>query len=190
MVHGLTPARKAEPSAAPIPTPPIPAPSIAPFLIGHGYDLHRIEPATTNKKLILAGVVASEELGAISHSDGDVIFHALVDAMLGALGQGDIGQLFPNTDPRWKDAPSRLFVEEAMRRVRQAGYRVGNVDITLLLEKPKIGPLRQQMLDSLRSLLGGAAIVNLKAGTNEGCDAIGRGEAVAAHAVVLLAAAT
>jgi 2-C-methyl-D-erythritol 2,4-cyclodiphosphate synthase len=135
-------------------------------------------------------MVASEELGAISHSDGDVIFHALVDAMLGALGQGDIGQLFPNTDPRWKDAPSRLFVEEAMRRVRQAGYRVSNADITLLLEKPKIGPLRQQMLDSLRPLLGGAAIVNLKAGTNEGCDAIGRGEAVAAHAVVLLAAAT
>jgi 2-C-methyl-D-erythritol 2,4-cyclodiphosphate synthase len=110
--------------------------------------------------------------------------------MLGALGQGDIGQLFPTPirDGRMRPAASSSKKRCAAFVRPATGWAI--VDITLLLEKPKIGPLRQQMLDSLRSLLGGAAIVNLKAGTNEGCDAIGRGEAVAAHAVVLLAAAT
>jgi 2-C-methyl-D-erythritol 2,4-cyclodiphosphate synthase len=183
MVHGLTPARQAghsSPAGAPQP--------VAPFLVGHGYDIHRLERVTANKKLVLAGVVVSEEMAPVAHSDGDVVFHALVDAILGALGQGDIGQLFPNTDPRWKDASSRVFVEDAVRRAREAGYRVSNLDVTLLLERPKVSPLKPQMIEALRALFDPGTIVNIKAGTNEGCDAIGRGEAVAAHAVVLLAA--
>jgi 2-C-methyl-D-erythritol 2,4-cyclodiphosphate synthase len=184
MVHGLTPARKDSPSSTAKPARPV-----APFLVGHGYDIHRLQPAADARKLILAGVVVSDELAPVAHSDGDVIFHALVDAILGALGQGDIGQLFPNTDQRWKDASSRVFVHEAIQRARQGGYQLSNLDITLLLERPKIAPFRQAMLDSLRSFFDAGAIVNLKVGTNEGCDSIGRGEAVAAHAVVLLAAA-
>lgn len=175
-IEGLAPkARKPDAPAAHTPT--------APFLIGHGYDLHRLQPGG---KLILAGVIVSEEISPIAHSDGDVVLHALVDALLGATGLGDIGQLFPNTDPRWKDAPSRLFVEEAYRRVSKLGYTLGNLDITLLCERPKITPFKPQMVENLRNLLNHSATYNVKAGTNEGCDAIGRGEAIAAHAVVML----
>src|SRR3954454_21303304 len=99
------------------------------FRIGHGYDLHRLQPGGT---LVLAGVAVSTDLSPISHSDGDVVLHALVDAILGALGQGDIGELFPDTDPQWKGAPSRVFLEEATRRAQAAGYHVVNADVTIL----------------------------------------------------------
>jgi 2-C-methyl-D-erythritol 2,4-cyclodiphosphate synthase len=156
----------------------------AAFRIGHGYDLHRLQPGP---RLVLAGIVVSEDVRPVSHSDGDVVLHAIVDALLGAIGQGDIGELFPNTDPRWKDAPSRVFVEEAHKRVRSAGYVVGNVDVTILAERPKLKSFKPAMVDALASLLHvNRDQVNVKAGTNEGCDAIGRGEAIAAHAVVLL----
>jgi 2-C-methyl-D-erythritol 2,4-cyclodiphosphate synthase len=152
--------------------------------IGHGYDLHRLQ---SGPRLVLAGVVVSQELRPVSHSDGDVVLHALVDALLGAIGQGDIGELFPNTDPRWKDAPSRVFVEEAYNRVRAAGYVVGNLDVTILAERPKLKSFKPAMIDALAALLQvNRDQVNVKAGTNEGCDAIGRGEAIAAHAAVLL----
>src|SRR5207249_3161783 len=105
------------------------AASPAPFLVGHGYDIHRLQ---SGGKLMLGGVNVSEEMSAIAHSDGDVVLHALVDALLGALGLGDIGEYFPNSDPRWKNAASRLFVEEVNRRLLQRGYRVSNVDITIL----------------------------------------------------------
>jgi 2-C-methyl-D-erythritol 2,4-cyclodiphosphate synthase len=155
-----------------------------PFRVGHGYDLHRLQPGP---RLVLAGITVSEEIRPVSHSDGDVVLHALVDALLGALGLGDIGELFPNDDPRWKDAPSRVFVEEAYGRVRNAGYVVGNVDVTILAERPKLKSFKPAMVDALAKLLGvGRDRINVKAGTNEGCDAIGRGEAIAAHAVVLL----
>ena len=155
--------------------------------IGHGYDLHRLAPGP---RLVLAGVTVSEDLRPVAHSDGDVVLHALVDALLGAMGWGDIGEHFPNTDARWKDAPSRVFVETVYAKVRSAGYAVGNVDVTILAEKPKINSYKPAMLASLAVLLGvGQDRVNVKAGTNEGCDAIGRGEAVAAHAVILLVAA-
>jgi 2-C-methyl-D-erythritol 2,4-cyclodiphosphate synthase len=158
-----------------------------PFRIGHGYDLHRLQPGP---RLVLAGIVVSDDVRPVSHSDGDVVLHAIVDALLGAIGQGDIGELFPNTDPRWKDAPSRVFVEEAYGRVRKAGYVVGNVDVTILAERPKLKSFKPAMADALADLLHvGRGQVNVKAGTNEGCDAIGRGEAIAAHAVVLLAGA-
>jgi 2-C-methyl-D-erythritol 2,4-cyclodiphosphate synthase len=152
------------------------------FRIGHGYDLHRLQPGGT---LMLAGVAVSTDLSPISHSDGDVVLHALVDAILGALGQGDIGELFPDTDPKWKGAPSRIFLEEAHRRAQQAGYHVVNADVTILAEKPRLKPFKPQMVSTLTQLL--SAPVNVKAGTNEKVDAIGQGQAIAAHAVVLLA---
>ena len=157
----------------------------APHKIGHGYDLHRLQP---HGNLLLAGVKVSDQLSPIAHSDGDVILHALVDALLGAVGLGDIGEHFPDTDPRWKGAASRVFVETAYELVKKAGYALANVDITLLAERPKIKPFKPAMVASLREMLGGdeSIGINVKAGTNEGCDAIGRGEAIAAHAIVLL----
>jgi 2-C-methyl-D-erythritol 2,4-cyclodiphosphate synthase len=160
-----------------------------PFLIGHGYDLHRLQ---AGGKLLLAGVVVSEEMSAIAHSDGDVVIHALVDAMLGAIGQGDIGEHFPDTDPRWRGAASRTFIEATYAQVLAAGYELSNADVTILAERPRLKPFKPAMLASLSTMLINplatrAPIINLKAGTNEGCDAIGRGEAIAAHAVVLLA---
>ena len=184
MVHGLTPARKA-PGASREQTAD--QRITAPFLIGHGYDIHRLEQRA-GATLVLAGVVVSDEIAPIAHSDGDVVYHALCDAMLGAIGQGDIGEVFPNDDPKWKNAASSIFVQDVIERVNRAGYRVSNVDVTLMLERPKLAPHKQQMIANLRQLLEPVALVNLKAGTNEGCDAIGRGEAVAAHVVVLLAA--
>ena len=157
------------------------------FRIGHGYDLHRLK---ANGTLMLGGVAVSSEVSPVAHSDGDVVLHALVDALMGAMGWGDIGQRFPNTDAKWKDAPSRVFVEDVYAQVRREGFRVVNVDVTILAERPKLSPFKSQMVESLRKMLGGPECVNVKAGTNEGCDAVGRGEAIASHAVVLLAKGT
>ena len=153
------------------------------FRIGHGYDLHRLQQGG---KLMLGGVQVADDLSPVAHSDGDVVIHALVDALLGAMAWGDIGEHFPNTDPRWKDAPSRVFLEQVYGKVKAAGYHLVNADVTILAERPKLKPFKTQISEFLRTRLGGP--VNIKAGTNEGCDAIGRGEAIAAHAVVLLAA--
>jgi 2-C-methyl-D-erythritol 2,4-cyclodiphosphate synthase len=154
------------------------------FRIGHGYDVHRLKEGG---KLVLAGIVVSNEMSAIAHSDGDVILHALVDALLGAIGGGDIGEHFPDTDPHWKGAASGVFVKAALAEVKSAGYEIANIDITLLAERPRIKVFRSAMVQSMQQLLGQADLpINVKAGTNEGCDAIGRGEAIAAHAVVLL----
>jgi len=156
-----------------------------PIRVGHGYDLHRLQPGG---KLTLGTIVVSTDISPIAHSDGDVVLHALVDALLGGIAAGDIGELFPNTDPQWKNAASRVFVEAAMQRVNQAGYKVGNADITILAERPKLKKFKPEMQKAVAELLNVSADhVNVKAGTNEGVDAIGRGEAIAAHAVVLLA---
>jgi len=149
--------------------------------IGHGYDIHRLQ---SGGKLVLAGVTVATDRSPIAHSDGDVVFHALVDAILGALGLGDIGEMFPNTDPSWKNAESMFFVQAAMNRARELGYGVANADITILAERPRLKAHKPAMVENLRQLLGGA--VNVKAGTNEGCDAIGAGKAIAAHAVILM----
>ena len=150
--------------------------------IGHGYDIHRIR---TGGVLMLGGVAVAEGISAVAHSDGDVVIHALVDAVLGALGKGDIGEHFPDTDPRWKGAASAVFLRSAVELARADGWDVVNADVTVQAEKPKLKPFKPKMVALLSDALG--APVNLKAGTNEGCDAVGRGEAVAAHAVVLLA---
>jgi 2-C-methyl-D-erythritol 2,4-cyclodiphosphate synthase len=152
--------------------------------IGHGYDLHRLQ---VGGNLLLGGVVVASDLSPVAHSDGDVVLHAVVDALLGAMGWGDIGEWFANTDPRWKDAASRTFVEVVFAKVREGGYGVGNVDVTILAERPKLKSFKAAIRKSVAGLLMAEEDrVNIKAGTNEGCDAIGRGEAIAAHAVVLL----
>jgi 2-C-methyl-D-erythritol 2,4-cyclodiphosphate synthase len=153
------------------------------FRIGHGYDLHRLQ---SGGRLILAGVTVAEGISPVAHSDGDVVLHAVVDALLGAMGWGDIGQMFPNSDAQWKNADSRVFVQRVHEKVQAAGFRVGNLDVTILAERPRLSGFRPAMVKSLSDLLGG--LVNVKAGTNEGCDSIGAGQAIAAHAVVLLTA--
>ena len=105
--------------------------------IGHGFDLHRLEPGL---RLIVGGVDFQYERGCAAHSDGDVLYHSVTDAILGALGQEDIGQLFPDNDPRWKGADSRIFVEEAVRRMHAAGYTLGNLDATIILQQPQLSP--------------------------------------------------
>ncbi len=151
--------------------------------IGHGHDIHRVQSGGTMK---LGGVVVAEDRSFVAHSDGDVVIHAVVDAVLGALGQGDIGRIFDNEDDRWHDADSRIFLNEARRRMIDAGYQVGNLDVTILAERPKLAPHVDDMVFNLSEVLGGS--VNVKAGTNEGLDAVGRGEGIEATAVVILVA--
>jgi len=152
--------------------------------IGQGYDLHRLQPTGT---LLLSGVKVADDLSPVAHSDGDVVLHALVDAILGALALGDIGDHFPNSDPRWKNAPSEIFLAHAWSLATAAGYKLGNLDILILAERPKLKDFKPAMRTNLaRFLNAGENQINLKAGTNEGCDAIGRGEAIAAHAILLL----
>jgi len=154
------------------------------YRIGHGYDLHQLQSGGV---LMLGGVRVSEEMSPVAHSDGDVVLHAVVDALLGAIAAGDIGDLFPNTDPRWKNAASEKFVKVALAKVKEAGYRVGNCDVMVLAERPKLKTFKLLMKNALAKLLGVSEDrINIKAGTNEGADAIGRGEAIAAHAMVLL----
>ena len=154
------------------------------FRVGHGYDIHRLQ---VGGKLVLAGVTVAKDLSPIAHSDGDVVIHAAVDAMLGAMGWGDIGEHFPDSDPRWKDAASAFFLTSVHERVMAAGYRLGNLDITILAERPRIKPHKLDMVQSLATMLDAPTQrINIKAGTNEGCGDIGAGEAIAAHAVVLL----
>jgi len=152
--------------------------------IGHGFDLHRLEPG---RDLVVCGVELDHDRGCEAHSDGDVVCHAVTDAVLGALGQEDIGQLFPDDDAVWKDADSAVFVREAMKRMGGAGYAIGNLDITVILERPKLGPHKVAMRQTLASLLGcEVSQVNLKAKTHERVDALGENRAIACHVVVLL----
>ena len=151
---------------------------------GTGYDLHRL---VEGRPLILGGVPVSSDKGALGHSDADVVCHAATDAILGAVGLGDIGRHFPDTDPRWKDADSLVLLREAARMVRDHGYEVGNLDVTVILERPKIRDAVEPMRTRLAEALGiDRDRVSVKGKTNEGVDAVGRGEAVAAHAVALV----
>ena len=155
--------------------------STSPFLIGHGYDLHRLQQ---HGVLMLGGWKVAEGISPVAHSDGDVVIHALVDAILGALGRGDIGEHFPDSDPQWKGAASMRFLDATIDMAYEMGWSVANADITILLERPKLKDHKPNISSTLSAAV--RAPVNIKAGTNEGCDAIGRGEAIAAHAVVLL----
>jgi len=153
--------------------------------VGHGYDVHAFEPGDF---VTLGGVRIPHTHGVRAHSDGDVVLHALCDALLGSLALGDIGQHFPDSDPRWKDADSRSFLRHCVRLVHEHGYRVVNVDVTVLAEAPRLGAHRAAMRNNIASDLQTTADrVNVKATTCEGLGALGRGEGLACHAVVLLA---
>ncbi len=152
--------------------------------VGTGYDLHRL---VDGRALVLAGVQIADDRGPLAHSDGDVLCHAMVDAILGAAGAGDIGRHFPNTDPRWKDAAGLNLLERAVAIAQDVGFDVVQVDATIVLERPKLAPHVEAMQAALRRVLGvGDREVSVKAKTNEGVDAVGRGEAIAAHAVAVL----
>ena len=152
--------------------------------IGHGFDAHRIE---AGQGVVLGGVRIDCAYRIIAHSDGDVLIHALCDALLGAIGEGDIGHLFPDTDARFKGIDSRLLLREVMQRVAQRGWTVGNADLTLIAQVPKVAPQVSAMCAALAADMGVAVdCVNVKATTNEGMGHIGRKEGIAAHAVVLL----
>jgi 2-C-methyl-D-erythritol 4-phosphate cytidylyltransferase/2-C-methyl-D-erythritol 2,4-cyclodiphosphate synthase len=154
--------------------------------IGIGYDLHRL---VDGRPLVLGGVPVASARGALGHSDADVVCHAITDAILGAARAGDIGQHFPDTDPRWQGASSLALLREAAGIVRGHGWVVANVDVVVVLERPKLGPHRAAMEQELARALGiDREAVSVKAKTNEGMDAVGHGDAVAAHAVALLRA--
>jgi 2-C-methyl-D-erythritol 2,4-cyclodiphosphate synthase len=159
-------------------TPPLP------FRIGHGYDLHRLQPGG---QLMLGGVMVSDRISPVAHSDGDVVLHALTDALLGAMGWGDLGEHFPNDDPKLKGASSSLFVSTIFKKVLAAGLHVGNVDITILAERPRLSTFKPAIAESVAKMLGAPKEhINIKACSNEGCDSIGSGQAIAANAVVVL----
>lgn len=164
----------------------------SPFRIGHGYDLHRLEPPPPQgdgRPFVLAGVHIEHPTGPVGHSDSDAVYHAATDAILGALGEPDIGQLFPDTDQANESADSSIFVEAAAQKMRDAGYAVGNLDITVICESPKIGPRKAAMIGNLARLLGcDASQVNIKGKTHEKVDAVGEGRAIEVLAVVLLQA--
>jgi 2-C-methyl-D-erythritol 2,4-cyclodiphosphate synthase len=148
---------------------------------GIGYDVHEL---VAGRKLILGGVEIPHSKGLQGHSDADALMHAICDAVLGALGEEDIGHFFPNTDPRWKNAPSRTFLEEAARQVSRRGGRLVNVDATVIAQEPKIHPYIAEMKRRIAGALGAdVKQIGVKATTNERMGFIGRGEGIAAMAV-------
>ncbi len=152
--------------------------------IGFAKDIHRLVP---NRKLILGGVEIPFEKGLLGHSDADVVLHAVTEAILGALALGDLGTHFPDSDSRYKDIDSSLLVKKAVELMKKEGYAVGNVDVTIVLEKPKIAPYISSIQQRLATLLEVTSKeVSVKACTNEGLDAIGRGDAAEADAIILL----
>ena len=153
--------------------------------IGHGYDVHRI---VEGRRLVLCGVeIPWDGRGLLGHSDADVAAHALMDAILGAAALGDIGQLFPDTDPRYEGADSMALLRTVCARAAEAGYRLGNCDITILAQRPKLMPHIPAMRKRLAEVMGTeTSRVSVKATTEEGLGFTGAGEGIAAHAVVLL----
>jgi len=156
----------------------------AAYRIGIGYDIHQL---VADRELVLAGVNIPFTKGLLGHSDADVLAHAVCDAVLGAAALGDIGTHFPDTDPRWQGASSLDFLRHAVKLMVEKGYRVANVDATVMAERPRLKPYIQAMREQLAEVLEVSVdSVSVKAKTNEGLDAIGRGEAMAAQAIVLI----
>jgi 2-C-methyl-D-erythritol 2,4-cyclodiphosphate synthase len=154
------------------------------YRTGIGYDIHRL---VAGRDLRLGGIVIEHDKGLLGHSDADVVLHAICDALLGAIGAPDIGELFPDDDPAWKNTDSRRFIEEALRRVAAAGLKIGNVDVVIHAQQPRLRPHKGALRAALADLLGVPHdAIGVKATTNEGLDAIGRGEAIGCWAAVLL----
>lgn len=155
--------------------------------IGNGYDIHRL---VADRALILGGVKISHELGLLGHSDADVLTHAIMDAMLGALSLGDIGHYFPPTDEKWAGADSLMLLAQVDQLIQEKGWRIGNIDSVIVAERPKLKPHIPAMRDRLAEVLSiKPDQVGIKATTNEKLGPVGREEGIAAHAVVLLVAA-
>jgi len=154
------------------------------FRIGIGYDVHRLQKG---RMLVLGGVTIPFERGLAGHSDADVLLHAVCDSLLGAIGAGDIGQHFPDTDLRWRDVDSSILLERVMQLVTEKGYRVVNIDTTIIAEVPKVSPYRDSMRQKVATLLGvDLNRVNIKATTTEKLGFEGREEGIAAQAIVLI----
>ena len=152
--------------------------------IGHGYDVHKL---VEGRDLILGGVKIEYEKGLLGHSDADVLLHAVSDALLGAAGLGDIGKHFPDTDPKYKGADSLVLLQVVARRVKEAGYRVSNIDVTMIAQRPKLAPHIPQMVLNIASAVGiDAGRVNVKATTEEKLGFTGEGLGMSCHAVCLL----
>lgn len=152
--------------------------------IGHGYDVHRLVP---HRKLVLGGVLIPYDLGLLGHSDADVLLHAVMDALLGAAALRDIGFHFPDTDPAYKDADSRALLRETGKKIAAAGYRVGNIDVTMIAQKPKLKPFIPKMVENIAADLGVEENrINIKATTEENLGFTGSGEGMCCHAVCLL----
>jgi 2-C-methyl-D-erythritol 2,4-cyclodiphosphate synthase len=152
--------------------------------VGIGHDTHRL---AEGRPLVLGGVRIEHSRGLVGHSDADIVLHAVTDALLGAAGLGDIGDAYPDTDPAWAGADSRLFLKATLARLNQAGWRAVNVDVIIFAQEPRLGPLKGRIRDNLAQLLHlDAAAVNVKAKTGERVGAIGRAEALACQAVALI----
>ena len=191
----VVPKRRSKAVTAPEKTPVARAePPSPPVRIGHGWDLHRIEPISpigAGRPMVIGGVRIDDAggggKGPVAHSDGDVLLHAVTDAILGAMAMPDIGQLFPDKSPRNEGRASTEFLAAAVAKAARAGYVVGNMDCTIICERPKIGPVKAQIRQNLARLLGVSLdCVNLKGKTHERVDAVGEGRAIEAHAVVLM----
>mmetsp|Transcript_38006 Transcript_38006/g.96164 ORF Transcript_38006/g.96164 Transcript_38006/m.96164 type:complete len:218 (+) Transcript_38006:93-746(+) len=162
---------------------PATAPSL-PYRVGHGWDLHRLEEGYP---LIIGGIDIPHVVGCVAHSDGDVLLHTVVDAVLGALCLPDIGQLFPDNDPQWKGARSDIFLKEAIRLMKERDYIIGNIDCTIIAQKPKLSPHKEAIRQNICKLLeADPSVVNIKAKTHEKVDSLGENRSIACHAVVML----
>jgi len=152
--------------------------------IGYGYDSHRFEEG---RKLVLGGVEFPGETGLKGHSDADVLIHAIIDALLGAAALGDIGSHFPDTDPRWKDVDSTELLATVMKEIRAAGYQIGNIDATVICERPKLRPCVELIRERLSAVMNvGKGRISIKGKTNEKMDDVGAGVGIEVHAVCLL----
>lgn len=154
------------------------------FKIGHGYDIHR---TAEGRKMIIGGVEIPYEKGLLGHSDADVLIHAIIDSLLGAMGKGDIGTHFPDTDDKYLNIDSALLLQRTMEIMKDEGYTVGNIDSTVIAQRPKLNPHIPQIKDRLAQIMGiPSERVNVKAKTEEGLGYIGAGDAISAHAVVII----
>lgn len=154
------------------------------FCIGHGYDVHRL---VKERKLILGGVEIPYEYGLLGHSDADVLLHAVMDAVFGALGEGDIGKHFPDTDENYKGISSLLLLKHCAEKAKKLGYRLSNADVTVIAQRPKLAPYIPEMIKNIASVFeANEKAVNVKATTEEGLGFTGSGEGIAAHCVVIM----